>query len=201
MNALSDLITLEKQSTINPDDCEIITDKIFDDIRICVLFNKDHEKYYYHKSQDGKVIQCFEMALSRCSYKDCYILDFTFDNIHRCWIDSRIPDTINISSLYDDEINIGMKCKYHIMEVEYESENSLKFNGKSIPVIPDTEYVFRIRKNKIYAKGGAKRLFGFLENIAVNENFNQSEEYKIGNFTMTSFEKGWWFTFEEKFAV
>lgn len=201
MNALSDLVKLEEQSVINPDDCKIITDKIIDDIQIRILFNKDNEKYYYHKSQDGKIIQCFEMILSRCPFKDCYIFEFTFDDIHRCWVDSRIPNTINIRNLYDSQINIGMKCKYHIMEVEYESENSLKFNGKSIPVVFDADYVFRIRKDKIYAKNGAKGLFGFLENIAATENLNKSEEYKIGNFIMTSFEKGWWFTFEEKFAL
>lgn len=199
MKRIAELLTLEKQSDVKIAYCEIIADYMneSENLRTRILFDNYTRKYYYHQMQDGKVLKCFEMALSWKPFEGIYIFVFTLDDMHVYEIDSRQPEKIEIKKLEENQISAGMKCEYDGMTVEYETDNKLKFNGKSIEVVPDLSYVFKLLKRKIYAQDGAKGLYRFLENIAANGNFiGYDEDIKIGNFVLMSFDKSYWERFK-----
>lgn len=199
MKRITELLTLEKESDVKIAYCEIIADYTneSENSRTRILFDEHTGKYYFHHVQNGKVLKCFEIALSWKPFEGIYIFCFTPDDMHVCEIGSRQPEKIEIKKLEENQISAGMKCEYAGMAVEYESENSLKFNGKSIEVIPDSGYVFKLKKRKIYARGGAKGLYIFLENIAANGNLaGHGEDIKIGNFVLMPPDRNYWMRFK-----
>ena len=202
MKRILELLTLEKKSDVKIAYCEIISDYTNEkeNTRTRILFDEHTGKYYFHQMKDGKILKCFEIALSWKPFEKIYIFCFTLDDMHVYEIDSRQPEKIEIKKLEENQISAGMKCEYDGMTVEYESENSLKFNGKSIEVIPESGYVFKLRKRKIYAQDGAKGLYIFLENIAVNGNFaGHGEDIKIGNFVLMSPDRNYWMRFKDMY--
>lgn len=203
MKRISELLTLEKESDVKIAYCEIIADYMNEsgNSRTRILFDNYTGKYYYHQMKDGKILKCFEMALSWKPFEGIYIFCFTLDDMHVYEIDSRQPEKIEVKKLEENQISVGMKCEYDGMTVEYETDNKLKFNGKSIEVVPDSSYVFKLLKWKIYAQDGAKGLYRFLENIAANGNFiGYDEDIKIGNFVLMSFDKSYWKRFKTMYV-
>lgn len=203
MKYLAELLELEKKSDVELAYCDYIADCINDEenIRTRILFDEQSGKYYYHQMQHGNVTKCFEIALSWRPFGEFYIFNFTPDDLHIYEIDSRMPEKMEIKKLEENLIQIGMKCEYDGMTVEYESENSLKFNGKSVPVEPDNNYTFKLLKTKIRAEGGARGLYRFLENIAANGNFaGFGEDVHLGNFTLMSFDRSYWLRFKQMYV-
>ena len=203
MKYLAELVNLEKKSDVRLDYCDYIADcsNEEENIRTRILFDDVSGKYYYHQMQHGNVIKCFEIALSWKPWGEFYIFNYTPDDLHIYEVDSRNPEKITIKELEEDSIRAGMKCEYDGMTVEYESENSLKFNGKSVPVIHDSEFVYRLLKTKIRANGGAKGLYRFLENIAATGNFNgYNEDVRIGNFALMDFDRRSWLKFKRMYT-
>lgn len=196
---VEELKGLEKRSEVKIAYCDIIADYTDEEEnkRTRILYNRKNDRYYYHQMKDGKIVQCFEMMLTRKPFGEFYVFNFTLDNVHLYEVNSRNPANIEIKKLDEDMINEGMACEFEGMKVEFESENTLKFNGKSVPIVNDWGYTYKLLKTKIRAQGGAKGLFRFLENIAATENFKLSEEdVKIGSFVLTSFEKSHWRKFK-----
>lgn len=203
MKTLAELLELEKKSNVEIAYCDYIADydNEKENIRTRILFDAQNGKYYYHQMQHGNVIKCFEIALSWKPFGEAYIFNFTPDDLHIYEIDSRRPEKMEIKKLEENLIQPGMKCEYDGMTVEFESENSLKFNGKSVPVVPDGSYVFKLMKTKIRAEGGAKGLYRFLENIAANGNFaGFDEDVHVGNFTLMSFDRSYWLKFKRMYV-
>lgn len=203
MKKLAELLELEKKSNVEIAYCDYIADydNEKENIRTRILFDAQNGKYYYHQMQHGNVIKCFEIALSWKPFEGVYIFNFTPDDLHIYEIDSRRPEKMEVRKLEENLINPGMSCEYDGLTVEYESENSLKFNGKSVPVTPDWDYVFKLLKTKIRAQGGAKGLYRFLENIAANGNIgNYDDDVNIGGFTLMEHEKSWWIKFLMKYG-
>lgn len=202
MKKLAELLELEKKSNVEIAYCNYIADydNEKENIRTRILYDDHSGKYYYHQMQHGNVIKCFEIALDWKPFGEIYIFNFTPDDLHIYEIDSRMPEKMEIKKLEENLIQPGMKCEYDGMTVEFESENSLKFNGKSIPVEPDGNYVFKLLKTKIRAEGGAKELYRFLENIAANGNFaGYGEDVRIGKFALMSFDRSYWLRFKRMY--
>ena len=116
--------------------------------------------------QNGNVIKCFEIALSWVPFEEVYIFNYTPDDLHIYEIDSRSPSKFEAKHLKENQITENMACCYNGMTVEYVNENELKFNGKPIVIVNDSNWVHKLLKTKIRANGGAKGLYIFLENIA-----------------------------------
>ena len=170
MIKLEQLKTLEKNSNVELCYCDYISDKQNEkeNIRTRILFDKKNEKYYFHKMQNGKVIECFEIALSWKPFENCMIFAYTPDDIHIYEIDSRNPETYyhDVKKIgYNQDIT-GMSCTYDDITIQYVNETELKINGKSISGAPATGFVYKLLKTKIKAEDGARGLFVFLENIA-----------------------------------
>ena len=204
MKYIAELVGLEKKSDVKLAYCDYIADCNNDteNIRTRILFDAQSGKYYYHQMQHGKVTKCFEIALSWKPFGKFYIFNFTPDDLHIYEIDSRMPEEFEIKNLEENLIKVGMKCEYDGMTVEFESENSLKFNGKSVPVVPDKEFTFKLLKTKISAAGGAKGLYRFLENIAANGNFiGFHEDIHIGDFALMSYDRSNWLAFKRKYVM
>lgn len=203
MLKLAELMNLEKESNINLAYVDYVADEDneAENIRTRLAKSRENGKYYFHQMQNGNVIKCFEIALSWVPFGEFYVFNYTPDDLHIYEIDSRQPAKIEIKNLDENLINVGMKCEYEGMTVEYESENSLKINGKSIQVVSDSEYVFKLLKRKIRARDGAKGLYRFLENIAANGNFaGYDEDVKIGNFKLMSFDRSYWMRFKAMYV-
>jgi len=203
MKRISELLTLEKESNVKIQYCDIIADRTneTDNIRIRILHDPKSGKYYYHKMQNGEIVKCFEIAISWQPSQNYSIFAFTPDDMHVYELDQRTPEKIEIRSLQENQIEIGMKCEYDGMTVEYESENKIKINGKSLEVIPDYGYVFKLLKTRIRAQGGAKGLYRFLENIAAKGNHGEfGEDTQIGGYTLMDFDKSYWLRFKKLYA-
>ena len=82
-----------------------------------------------------------------------------------------------------------MECTYNGLTVKYESGNSLNFNGKSIKVVSDSRYTYKLLKTRMKAQGGAKGLYSFLENIA-----------ETGKFKVPLFHT-WWNVFLKQYGI
>ena len=166
MVRIDKLVKLEKESKVDLRYCEYIADmeNLEENKRIRIL--EDNGKFYYHEMQNGEVVKCFELALSWKPFGEFYVFNFTPDNLHVYEIETRNLGKFEAKPLEEYQIVEGMKCSYNGMTVEYEAENSLKLNGKSVEVVEDGEFILKLLKTKIRALGGAKRLYIFLENIA-----------------------------------
>lgn len=206
MVTLAELLELERESNVEIAYCDYIADydNEKENIRTRILYDDQSGKYYYHQMQNGNVMKCFEIALSWKPFGDdrCYIFNYTPDNFHIYEVDSRQPEKVEILKLKSEQIQPGAECSYCGLTVKYESENSISFNGKSIEIVPDSSYVFKLLKTKIRAMDGAKELYRFLENIATNGNIGNygEDDVNIGEFTLMSHEKSWWIKFLMKYG-
>lgn len=174
MKKLEELKTLEKKSEVNVAYCTIISDYTAEEEnkRTRILFDEQTGKYYFHQMQNGDVIKCFEIALIWEPFNKFYIFSFTPDDLHICEIDSRRPQVFKYTKLQEAQIFPGMMFSADGLTVEYISENCLKINDRYVEIVKDWNYVYKILKTKIRANGGAKGLFIFLENTAVNNDIS-----------------------------
>lgn len=176
MVKLEQLKTLEKNSNVELCYCDYIADKQNkeENIRTRILFDKKSKKYYFHKMQNGNIIECFEIALSWKPFEYVLIFAYTPDDIHIYEIDSRMPETSKheVKKLKNNQVVTGMECMYKDVIIQYMNETELKINGKIFVVEPISGYVYKLLKTKIQAMGGAKEFFIFLENIAEESKLN-----------------------------
>lgn len=161
MKKLEDLMNLEKQSAVEIRYCEIVADAEEENRRARIL--KSGDRYFYHEMQDGEVIKCFEVAVSWKPTSTITIFAFTPDGRHVYEIDSRNPLRVNVMRL--KTASRGDQCRYNGHSVEL-SDNAIIFDGRSIPVLDDHEYAWKLMKTKIRAIGGAFGLFIELEHMA-----------------------------------
>ena len=184
MVELEKLITLEK----NPADvdiryCEIIADVMDEEKneRARILREgAEFPRYYYHKMRCGEVVDCFEIALSWKPLGKIYVFAYTPDNRHEYEIDVRRgedgvfrigkPSVIPIST---NVIEIGDRCEFRGHTVEIVAEDAINFDGRTLPVVSDSGYTFKLLKTKIRAKDGARGLFRFLDEIAERGKFEK----------------------------
>lgn len=168
MTRMEELINLEKSSMVDVIYCDFIADveNTEENIRTRILKSRENGKYYYHQMQHGNVIKCFEIALSWVPFENVYVFNYTPDDLHKYEIDSRNPEKLDVKHLEEKQITENMSCNYDGMTVEYVNEIELKFNGKSVKIVKDDAYTYKMLKTKIRAAGGAKGLYIFLENIA-----------------------------------
>lgn len=173
MVKLEELKKLGKQSSVEIPYCEIVADVTDEEANERRRVLKNGERYFFHKMRGGEVVECFEIVLSWKPFPDVLIFAYTPDNRHEYQIDVRkgndgafrihSPDVIPLST---SVIEIGDRCEYGGHTVEIIAEDAIKFDGRTLPVVSDSEYTYKLLKTKIRAQNGARGLFRFLDEIA-----------------------------------
>ena len=166
---------LEKNSNIRLDYCDYIADQSDEEenVRIRILQNYDG-RYYYHKMQNGNVLECFEIALNWEPFHDVKIFVFTPDNIHIYEIDTRNLFKFESKRLDLERITPGLKCDFRGNTIEYIAENAIKINNNVVNVEANLDYVYKCLKTKIKAQNGARGLYQFFDKEAEAEKLTYS---------------------------
>lgn len=180
MVKLEELRKLEKRSSVELRYCEIIADVTDEEKNERTRILKDGDRYFYHKMRCSEVVDCFEIALSWKPFDGVLVFAYTPDNRHEYNIDVRRgddgvfricrPSVIPIST---SVIEIGDRCEFRGHTVEIVAEDAINFDGRTLPVVSDSEYTFKLLKTKIRAKDGARGLFQFLDEIAERGRFEK----------------------------
>lgn len=166
MVKLEKLATLEKRSSVDIRCCEIIADATDERRNERARILRDGERYFFHRMRGGEVVECFEIAVDWKPWNSVIIFAYTPDDRHIYQIDSRFPLDVPKVLRMDREVpHLGDTCVYSGHTVEL-STDSIFFDGRKIKVEEDGEYTYAMRKTKILAKGGARGLFAFLDQIA-----------------------------------
>ena len=166
---------LEKNSNVRLDSCDYIADQSDEEenVRIRILQNYDG-KYYYHKMQNGNILECFEIAFNWEPFRDVKIFTFTPDDIHIYEIDTRSLFKFESKRLDLEQITPGLKCGFRGNTIEYIAENAIKINDNIVKVEANPDYVYKCLKTKIKAQNGAKGLYQFFDREAEAEKLNHS---------------------------
>lgn len=166
MMKITELNALQKNCDIDYRYCNIISEQRTDDGEKCFRILENDGKYYFQEMQHYEVVNCFEVAVDWKSDKFT-LYSFTPDGKHIYRIDDRFPSRIDhIYTLNNDCISDGMQCEYNGVKITYISDDEITVNNTKIPVEYNSKYKYKLLKKKIYAIGGAKGLFAFLDNIA-----------------------------------
>lgn len=175
MIKFENLKRLEKNASVDLRYCNIIADETDEEenIRIRILRDNDN-RYYYHKMQNGNVIECFEIAFSRETFCGVKIFTFTFDNLHEYEIDTRNLFKFESKKINLERIIPGLKCDFRGSTIEYIAEDAIKINGNIVKVEVNPEYVYKCLKTKIKARDGAKGLYAFIDKEAETEKLTYS---------------------------
>ena len=168
-----DVNALQKNCNVDIRYCNILSDERDENENKRFRILEADGKYYYHEMQHGEVINCFEVAID-WKTDNFTLYSFTPDGKHIYRIDGKKPSAVeHIYKLADDYIIEGMQCNYNGIKITYISDNEIMVNNKKIVVDADSSYTYRLLKRKIYAAGGAKGLFAFLDNIAEYGKFDR----------------------------
>lgn len=173
MVKLEELKKLEKRASVELRYCEIVADTTDEAENERTRVLKDGDRYFYHKMRGGEIVECFELALSWKPFDGVLVFAYTPDDRHEYQIDVRrgdgsvfrigSPDVVPLGS---DVVELGDRCEYGGHTVEIVTEDAIKFDGRTLPVVSDSEYTYKLQNRQIRAQGGARGLFRFLDGIA-----------------------------------
>lgn len=167
MVKLKDLIPLQKNVSIDLDNCTILQHEKDTDKNIARYVLEKDGRYYYREDNGTQTNFCHEIIVDWVPFPSYTVYAYTPDDLHIYQIESgRASLVFSYLPLDLKCITPGMRCSYDGHTLEYVDSSHLKFDGRILPVENSTEYTYQILKTKLRGIDGAKGIFRFFENIA-----------------------------------
>ena len=171
MVKLDKLILLEKVSSVNLSQCNIIENWYEEEKGIRTRILENGGRYFLHTATDNGTVSCMEIAIDWQPWEHRIIFAWTPDDRHIHRIESGLARPIyEILQLSLDQIQPGDSCTYKGMEVTYVDPNHIRLNDKTVKVVQDSTWTYAARHNFILAQNGAAGFFRFMEQMAEEYN-------------------------------
>lgn len=176
MVKLSDLVNLSKNGPGSLHYCNIIAISNHEDetgVKTVRIIEKDG-LHFWHEMKNGNVVNCFEVLLHWKPFPGVMVYAFTPDGLHIYEFETRLENGERVANICPvtskrlESVSFGMGVSCKGISVFLVDKDHISINGKKVEVKKDFDYVWKMQKNFIKARGGAVGLFIELEHIGHN---------------------------------
>lgn len=173
---LSDLSSLEKETSVGIHECNILAQRTSQGEIISTVGEKDGRFFLFGENERREI--ALEWDISEHKKRFYY----THDDLHIVSIDidteTKQIMPAEVQQMDTELLQPGMKCEYNGLAVTYMGEKSLLFETenlrKEIKIASSDEFIMQVKKTQINAINGSKGLFCFLEQVAEQKKIEPS---------------------------